>query len=423
MPQCERKVQQLKTTSTDSIKFTSAPDKMLQVEDSSSHRNRLSDQEIISLAGVETDSGSLKFSWKNFSQETLGHWGTYKLLTIETCASNESKAQTLTFFVKMTKRGDSPLVFDKEAKFHHDLAPLMLQNYRSEPWAPKCFLARDDLLVMEDLKSQGFKIVSNPLSIEQMRSAVATIARLHSCSILLVSDIDKLLSRLDQTFLEGGTWESMDSSRALWLKVGMRTTEYIASELSLDSDCISKAYDMDLEKLEPKDGEPNALSHRDLWPNNIMFREKNGKTDCRLVDFQLSTFTSYVVDLLEFIYINADKSTREIYETELIIHYHEKLMEQLKRHDYQGKEIPLEKVQRDYDDKKVCGLVGAVQCLPISLLNKELSSEFSKPGNFEYHSRVDRTEFVKKVMRVDESYRRRIEGAVRDLVEYMQDRV
>ena len=53
-------------------------------------------------------------------------------------------------------------------------------------WCPSCFFARDDIIVTEDLKIKGYKVVSFPdiFSKLHVMEALKAIARMHASSIL-----------------------------------------------------------------------------------------------------------------------------------------------------------------------------------------------------------------------------------------------
>jgi aminoglycoside phosphotransferase (APT) family kinase protein len=66
--------------------------------------------------------------------------------------------------------------------------------------------------------------------------------------------------------------------------------------------------DLVLEAVRRRESGFNVLIHGDLWVNNILF---GGLEDAvRLVDFQLTHFTSPVLDLLYFIVTSATIEVR-----------------------------------------------------------------------------------------------------------------
>ncbi|KAJ8667653.1 hypothetical protein QAD02_009316 [Eretmocerus hayati] len=384
-----------------------------------------SDNELAKLAGESGNSNSYEYSLTNFSNETLGYLSNHQSLEVKVINEEKVTVKALTFFVKSQKKETNDFeraVFKRESTFFSDVVPLMNQNFKSEPWIPQCFLVKNGILVMEDLKVQGFEsIKGSNFGIDYWKSAMEALARFHVSSILLEERIQKPLSDLHPGLFEEIVFVDDNGLSWRWLLAGIEIAEIIAQNLNLDPTFIAKAYNLTLERIRPSKKDLNVFCHSDLWYNNMMFKKNNEQVECRLVDFQMTAYTSYAIDLLQFMYMNIDGDLKNKYEKELMKVYHSKLVQELEKHEYQGQIVSFEKILKDADEKRICGLVAAVQLFPIALLSKEFSRQYMADSEkFEYYSFTTRAEFIKTVMEADDGYRKKLEDAVSDLVEYMK---
>lgn len=362
------------------------------------------------------------FQLKPFSTETLGYLGVHELLTIEVQERDKPESKkTMTFFVKKlaTSCNDyQRLAFDEEHKFFRDVVPKLLRNCKADPWAANCYMAKDDMLVLEDLRSQGFKVANGPLTEKQVKLALASLARFHASSMLLEDELGIPLSKVYPGFFEEKLFLEDKGFNLEWMLAGIEVAETVARDLGLNHKHVSMAYECLLENIKLKDGERAVLCHGDLWSNNMIFSEDS----CRLVDFQMVVYRTYAVDLVQFIHINVGQDARRRLEGELLQLYHSVLDESLRMHGYRGQMISLKEVARAVEEKRVCGLVTAVQLLPICSLNKELNEEFTEDANkLQNYMYTTRRYFICRAMELDSDYRFRIEEVVRDLIEFMEN--
>ena len=89
-----------------------------------------------------------------------------------------------------------------ESAFYREALPYLLENYEVEDlWAPKCYLARKDVLVLEDLKSPGFQIIIKPFEAKKLRSAVVMLLEAS-----LKTPLDKVFVEFfkEKTFINDG---------------------------------------------------------------------------------------------------------------------------------------------------------------------------------------------------------------------------
>lgn len=373
----------------------------------------------------------VNFDLKPFSSEKLGYLGVHELLTVEVRVRDGATefTKSLTFFAKSvapTCNDFDQMIFREEANFFGKVVPRLLWHESEEFWAAKCYLARDDLLVLEDLRSRGFKVNSDLLQDCQLRAAMVSVARFHAASMLLEGKSREPLNKVYPGFFKEKVFLNDDGGFAWkWLVAGMEVVEAVASKLGLEPKHASAAYHMMLESVRPTKDQRNVLCHGDLWSNNMLFKdnEDGGTSTCKLVDFQLVGYACYAMDVMQLLHLNTTAATRQRLEKELIELYHSVLADNLRRGGLEeNRIIGLEEVFRDTESKRICGLVAAVQYFPIALLNKELALEYCKDvDKLEEYMYTSRKDFVLRAMTLDENYRVRVEESVKELSEFMQN--
>lgn len=365
------------------------------------------------------DPTVIDFEVKPFSNELLGYLGTHDLLCVNIQEGKNTK--TLTFFLKSRKSRTScfeDMVFYEESKFFGEVMNRLLKNYKSEPWAAKCYLIKDNFMVLEDLRAKGFKTTNNQLKFEELKSAIDCLARFHSASIILEEKSNKSLMEEYPGFFQEKVYINDKGWSWKWLLCGIEVVEFVAKDLGLDYTHVSRAYELMIKKCQPTKNGRNVLCHLDLWFNNLLFNETG--SDCRLVDFQMISYASYALDLLQIMYLNLHVETRRNMERELIEFYVEVLDDTLKSHNYKGQPITLDKVLEEFEDKRIHGLVAAVQFLPVGLWDKTIIDEYSTPESYMHYKYTSRVKLVQKALKMDYNYRCRIEEIIRDLITYME---
>ena len=394
---------------------------------SESRKSLFTPEEISSLAKEffpSTEVEIVDFDVLPYSKDVLGYLGVHELLKIRLRHGHDDK--TLTFFVKTLAPSGNE--FDRmaqreESAFYREALPRLLENYEVEdPWAPKCYLARKDVLVLEDLKSAGFEVISKPLEANELKSTVASVARFHVSSMLLEKRLKKPLDKVFGEFFKEKTFINDADLKWKWLQTGIEAAEAVAENLRLDPRYVLKAYEEMMEKIKPVEGQRNVLGHSDLWSNNMMFNGDGSK--CRLVDFQMVSYIHYVIDLVQLIYLNTTKESRSILEKEMVEHYHAALEQCFRINGVSNDDIiRLDQVYSDVEEKRICGLVTAVQFFPIALFNKEMTEEYTKDNEkLQEYMYVSRKDFVLRAMQLDDNYRIMIEKIVKDLIEFMVNR-
>lgn len=108
-------------------------------------------------------------------------------------------------------------IFKKEAVTYRELfARFNQDSVKVAKWRPSCWLARDDVMVMEDLCASGFRVMPSRKDFEEvhMLTIFDSLAQMHACSLdlevnqmggeRLDAKFGSMLS--ENTFMKESTW-------------------------------------------------------------------------------------------------------------------------------------------------------------------------------------------------------------------------
>lgn len=141
----------------------------------------------------------------NFSNDKLGFLGAHKSLEI-TCDKNGKEPKTKKFFVKTIPIDSSEEhkefvkssgVFDQESEYFNKLLPELKKSCDCEEFSPRFYLGNSQVIVLEDLRNQGYQMRKDKLlNLESLKAAARTMARLHAASILTEARLGKFKQKI-----------------------------------------------------------------------------------------------------------------------------------------------------------------------------------------------------------------------------------
>lgn len=257
---------------------------------------------------------------------------------------------------------------DTLKKLHKVLGP-------GESLSSRCLIATNNpraVLVLEDLKPQGFKMAprQNGIDLDHCKMAMKKIAILHAASIIMIEK-----DPTTKDYYEGRGIYFENPLVRTWIGKGLEAMIEACKKCPKNEKYVKKLeylgeiiIDRGLKAGEKDPNEFNVLNHGDCWTNNILFSyDKNGKVkDIRFVDFQLVTYKSPVVDLHYFMATSPTVEIRKNHVDTLLNTYYESLINELRKLNHNLENIPtIQELKGTFQKKAAYGLISAVTVLPL----------------------------------------------------------
>ncbi|XP_050069833.1 uncharacterized protein LOC126557947 [Anopheles maculipalpis] len=263
---------------------------------------------------------------------------------------------------------------------------------------PQCYLARDDLIVLEDLRVRSFTMPDRQAGLgpKQLEAVLVELAKFHAVSLAYKQrhpmEFQKLANSLEEGIFSQANAEwyrkYYDVLTRNAIQMVRQTVpekkEHLAKLEGFLSNCFGH-----LVELVNRKSELSVICHGDCWTNNILFRyaDDGAIAETCLVDFQLIRHGSLALDLAYLIYCCTDGSLRKKNLQNWLQTYHQQLVQSLRFllgdsfDDVFGSEKRLWELIND--DFKVCarfGLGTAMDMLPISTCSSEEAPDLYASG-------------------------------------------
>ncbi|CAO1415722.1 unnamed protein product [Diamesa hyperborea] len=274
----------------------------------------------------------------------LGFLGAYYRLKI--VCELDGKLQEFIYFVKCLPTHNEKQknmlietgIFLKEVHLYQKLMPKLTNPNR---WYPYLYLARDDLLVLDDLSQSNYKMLPFRYTFQKLHveETLKALARFHASSIWYEETGGGTI---------GDEFKDILFETSLcdipWCHAGLKTILSVALERCQNRDCLKDNFYEKLcqifETMEnPQIDIIKVLVHRDPWKNNLMFQFENDETGkvnlekpkhCIFLDFQTVRYLSLTHDVLMAIYSNTRKDDYDVNMMHYLMFYYEQLKLELK---------------------------------------------------------------------------------------------
>ncbi|XP_014210409.1 uncharacterized protein LOC106640786 [Copidosoma floridanum] len=371
----------------------------------------------------------LGYDLKAYSSDKLGFSGCHRQLTIKFKKNHAKSSETIKLFVKsvaydnkeqselMTDAG----IFVEEHNFFNSIIPQLLENYAGEQFAPICYLSKADCLIMEDLRCHNYQLRASFFNCHpEVESALSTLARFHASTIIAEAKLTQSFKRpmtLKERYPDYFTEKIFKKDTRVhdWITSSINVVCAVGKKFGHDPDKLRKAFDRLYEIVKPSEVHRNAITHSDLWTNNIMFDDGKPTPKSVLVDFQVIRYSPLVLDVLKFLYMHTSRDFRDNHEKELVQVYHSVMEETIKNSKMSGVAVAPTLLEITYamDDLRVYGPGMATLYLPAVLLDPEMLKEATKDSMDFFFS--DRTDLTLDLLEKNKVYRDRIKEAVDEL--------
>ncbi|BES94388.1 Juvenile hormone-inducible protein [Nesidiocoris tenuis] len=354
---------------------------------------------------------------------------------------NGTKIETMRCFVKTPPHNPFHLklvkrcrAFYKEAEFFNTIYP-QLKDYLKQKIFPVCLYANDTITVLEDLTATGCRNYSSgeTFDFDHCMATLKSLAAFNAASFLYEaatkSTIDKLHS--DILFI---SWFSHlpDHPGNKHLMTGAAAIEAVlAKYFPTEPEAIRAQFCQLLRELPqlllPSSKHRNALSHNDLWGNNVMFRydQRGDLKEACLIDFQLFGYNPPAHDVYTLLFMNATDDSILSRIDELVDYYYDELRKVM--HD-QGHSVDEFLTKRDFDESKdesvKVGLASAVLFTHFTAIPEEFLAEIIRDETkLKRLMEEDRVEIIFKSIDHSEAYKQRLFTMINNLLKYLKGEV
>lgn len=379
----------------------------------------------------------------------LGYIGEYAHLVV-TVELENGKTLTIKYFLKCLPFTDPKQrqfvvelgLFTKEAICYRELFSKLKQKPEKViKWRPACWLARDDLMVMEDLMDGGYQLMpfQAPFDTSHMKLVLERMAQMHACSLDL--EYNQMNGeKLDEKFGRM-LYETLFTRKNAWFMTGLKGIVTAALEGSRYAECaeykaiiqaeLLQRMDRIFELSEPSDRFQSVLVHRDLWYNNMMFRFEKDQfgainydrpIDCVLIDFQQARYQPPAVDFLSTIHLLTRRSQRNELFDFYVEYYYEQLQKKLRKLNLQiDSMLPRKQFQDSLEYYKLFGMIwSGVLHAYVNLPEGYLSElHIKNPEAYHEFGTISRDAVLRKFLRSDRYYRDTLLESVDEMLEYL----
>ncbi|XP_055387601.1 uncharacterized protein LOC129616143 isoform X2 [Condylostylus longicornis] len=224
---------------------------------------------------------------------------------------------------------NSVQLFCNEVRFYTSIMPELVNFQRMKTAEvfkamPQHYLAENDLLIMEDLRTKGFKMADRKagLTLSECKFALKQIAVLHSLSLSYKFERPKQFEKLkavvkEQIFCKDNeNWykdyytQLTKNALAMVSDVLPKSSKYIEK---LREFVESSTFFNHMIELVSKESFLSVICHGDCWTNNFLYRydDKGEVLEMSFVDFQLIRYGSAALDVADIVFCCINKEMRD----------------------------------------------------------------------------------------------------------------
>ncbi|KAH8367572.1 hypothetical protein KR200_007110 [Drosophila serrata] len=242
----------------------------------------------------------------------------------------------------------SDKLFRNEVQFYTTIMPELLKFQASKTGRdmpafnaiPKCYTARHDLLIMEDLRERGFQMSDRHkgLSMEETQSVLLQVAQLHALSLAYKFEHPLDFSKLCSLISEGIFCTANTSwYRNYYERLTKNAIKMVSEVLPPDSKYVlainnfaeSSSFFGRMVQLASAESPLSAICHGDCWVNNFLYHydpeDPQRVLEVALLDFQLIRYSSIALDIANLLYCCTTKEMRDAELQTLLNTYTEEL--------------------------------------------------------------------------------------------------
>ncbi|KAJ6644600.1 hypothetical protein Bhyg_09569 [Pseudolycoriella hygida] len=364
------------------------------------------------------------------------------------CVSEKDDSlKSLVYFIKSLpiddvikrKHVESFKMFSKEWFMYSELLPQFRKgnDESSNQWHANCYLARQDLLVLDDLTAMGYRHIeyrarfNTPL----INCCLKNVAKLHAASIEF--DVNVLGDeKFEEKFAEYLIEHSITEDNQ-WFLCGLRAIKgcvplaknfYKYKDQWSDEEFdhrIKKTYEI----VKPSKVFQNVVCHQDLWANNIMFKfEKKlnsneldfeNPVNCTFMDFQFYKYAPPAIDVLQLLLMTTRLNYRSEKYEEHFRFYHNCLSDELKLRGFDVNEIlSWSEFRLSCDELRIYPIIYNCVAQPLIYLQPEKQLSMKNDAEkFHHILMVNRMDYMLDAMAADDQFKEVIMENIEELLD------
>lgn len=384
----------------------------------------------------------LSQSYAPASAEPIGFLGAHYIMTLK--LQRGKIHEEVNLFLKflpldLPKKADylsEMSVFNKEVNMYKNILPEISKMIKTSqsPISPKCYFAKENVLVMENAKNLDYKMLSNEtltFDYEHLEVALKKIAVMQAASLVLEKKTEKSLleifpSMLDENAYPDDTTNVRILGHSNAIDVMIALIQLIPKyENSPDLKFILNTLPGLMRKIfqfaEVSKKYVNVFLHADLWSNNLMFLydEKDQPVDCILVDFQLSRYAPPALDVISLLQLTTFKEMLQKSQDKLLEVYYTSFIKELNANGLDSLQIfPKDKFLDSCKHYKLAGLVESALFTHMTLLPPDYcKSMVYSSEEFDTFIRKSRVPFCARAFKENDHYRLRMTDILCEMVD------
>lgn len=404
----------------------------------------ISDEEIWALLRKLTSHRSkvISYTMNPIGENPMGFLGNHFLFIMNYCEDYQKDSQhlkTIKFFMKTTPHIASHAqyvenigVFKKEVILFNTLIPKLLDAtaFLENPWAPKCHIAKENMLLLENLTEKNYRLANQVNGIFDLEHCVAvmrTLADFHAASVIFehTNPSGKCnINEMCPEAVEEACYNLKEGhSRNDWLKSTTEGIVHLCKQMGRgkQSELLPKLIRATISNVGPSPKWCNVLSHGDLWANNFMFNyDKHGNIKhCIIVDYQLARYAPCALDLMCCLHLIAPRKLRDSHMVSLLNSYYNRLCSVLKLGGLNPEDIiPLEEFEEGCNQYKQLGVVEACLFGTIIWIPANLAAEImSDPERCMELAVGSRVSVVEQAFKEDTFFKHHMTDLIEELLD------
>nr|XP_014093615.1 uncharacterized protein LOC106619852 [Bactrocera oleae] len=398
-------------------------------------------QQILAKACVTASKLQLKDFLLTPAENASGYLGEYYHLLVQysvvepdekkNLADGREMRELRAFVKRVPQTSAEPekeAIFRKEAALYVTLLK-QLRKYSTVSWSPRCYYARDDLIVLEDLEQLGYALYPKAeacIRDDYLQNVLRALAAQHASSLALEHIEGVCIGDIYPQLEE----EITVSHRVPWYTTGLRVIRTLVT-LQLEAlptfvrESIEARFLVAIESVYGMTNISakyrNVLCHRDIWRGNIFFNDNTLATsyanECSVifVDYQTARYCPPAIDLIYILFMNLDKVTRKAKEMEYLRFYYDILQRDCVANGFAQTAVPLSfsDLLASYWEFQFFGLLYRAIASTILNVPREIVT------NFYVH--VERTDAVLKLMNEFPDFGKYMAEQICDILQFLSE--